>query len=228
MVPGSNATVLQFCASRTDPAKASLTLLRANGGRRPEQRFAMRAPSDDRRRQDPRDLAPGPSLGNERLWRLPPGEMREEPRSRSDSHSPIFAAVVATLLGAMALIGLREKIVGISPRAAAPFAAVGLPVNLDGLALSAVRSRVAVEGPRKVLLVEGEIVNLRRDANSLPPLALSLRGVDGRDRYAWTTRAPKARLEPGERVAFHARLVSPPEDGAEMLVRFARNELATR
>ena len=162
------------------------------------------------------------SLG--RLWRQPPEDWREDQAKPSDQQSLIFAAIVATVIGAMALIGLREKIVRISPRAAAPYAAVGLPVNLDGLAFAGVRSRVEREGTRRALVVEGEIVNLRRDANLLPPLALSVRGADGQDKYAWTTRAPKTRLEGGERVAFRARLTAPPEDGAEVLVRFARNE----
>ena len=178
----------------------------------------MRASPDLQRFQNPtaRD-----SLGEEGLWRLPPDGAPEEKSGRSDSNALIFTAVVATLIGAMALIGLRDRIVSIAPLAAAPYAVLGLPVNLDGLALADLRSRVSLEGARKVLLVEGEIVNLRRDAKSVPPLALSVRGADGRDEYAWTTRPPKARLDAGERVAFHARLVSPPEDGAEVLVHFA-------
>ena len=177
----------------------------------------MRASPDENRHTD-RNGRPPP----EGLW--PPEDWREEERKLSDQQSLIFAAIVATVIGAMALIGLREKIVRISPRAAAPYAAVGLPVNLDGLAFAGVRSRVEMEGTRKALVVEGEIVNLRRDANLLPPLALSVRGADGQDKYAWTTRAPKTRLEGGEKVAFRARLTAPPEDGAEVLVRFARNE----
>jgi hypothetical protein len=176
----------------------------------------MRASPDFKAFQNPSD-----PLSGEGLWRSSPDESLEEESRRSESSALIFAAVVATLIGAMALIGLRDRIVRIAPLAAAPYAALGLPVNLDGLALSDVRSRVAMEGARKVLLVEGEIVNLRRDANFAPPLALSVRGADGLDKYAWTTRAPKARLEPGERIAFHARLVSPPENGAEVLVHFA-------
>jgi len=181
----------------------------------------MPAPPDDRRHQDPGERS---SLGNEGFWRLPPDDRREEETKPSDQQSLIFAAIVATLIGATALIGLREKIVRIAPHAAAPYAVVGLPVNIDGLALSDVRSRIEMEGTRKALVVEGEIVNLRRDANLLPPLAIFVRGADGQDKYAWTTRAPKSRLEGGERIAFRARLASPPEDGAEVLVRFARNE----
>jgi hypothetical protein len=193
----------------------------------------MRAPPDERRHteQSVRPILPAEAAGRppllespEGLWRPPPDEMREEETRQSDQQSLIFAAIIATVIGAMALIGLREKIVRIAPRAAAPYAAVGLPVNIDGLAFADVRSRVEMEGTRKALVVEGEIVNLRRDANSLPPLALSVRGADGQDKYAWTTRAPKPRLEGGEKVAFRARLAAPPEDGAEVLVRFARNE----
>jgi hypothetical protein len=179
----------------------------------------MRASPDENRHTDQNGRPPP-----EGLWRQPPDDWREEEAKPSDQQSLIFAAIVATVIGAMALIGLREKIVRISPRAAAPYAAVGLPVNLDGLAFAGVRSRVEREGTRKALVVEGEIVNLRRDANLLPPLALSVRGADGQDKYAWTTRAPKTRLEGGEKVAFRARLTAPPEDGAEVLVRFARNE----
>ena len=179
----------------------------------------MRASPDENRHTDQNGRPPP-----EGLWRQPPDDWREEEAKPSDQQSLIFAAIVATVIGAMALIGLREKIVRISPRAAAPYAAVGLPVNLDGLAFAGVRSRVEREGTRKALVVEGEIVNLRRDANLLPPLALSVRGADGQDKYAWTTRAPKPRLEGGEKVAFRARLTAPPEDGAEVLVRFARNE----
>ena len=179
----------------------------------------MRASPDENRHTDQNGRPPP-----EGLWRQPPDDWREEEAKPSDQQSLIFAAIVATVIGAMALIGLREKIVRISPRAAAPYAAVGLPVNLDGLAFAGVRSRVEREGTRKALVVEGEIVNLRRDANLLPPLALSVRGADGQDKYAWTTRAPKQRLEGGERIAFRARLAAPPEDGAEVLVRFARNE----
>jgi hypothetical protein len=185
----------------------------------------MRAPLDhtpDRNQNGrPAHGALEESLGG--LWRPPPEEEQDQTKP-SDQPSLIFAAVIATLIGAMALIGLREKIVRIAPRAAAPYAAVGLPVNLDGLAFAGVRSRVEREGERRVLLVEGEIVNLRREASVLPPLALSVRGADGQDKYAWTMRASKARLERGEKVAFRARLAAPPEDGAEALVRFARNE----
>lgn len=135
---------------------------------------------------------------------------------------PIFATIVAIVMGATALIAMREKIVRILPPTALGYRALGLPVNLAGLELRGVRSHIETEGARKVLITEGEITNIRRDQNRVPPLTLAVRDADGLQRYAWTAPTPKTRLEPGETIAFRARLASPPEDGADVLVRFAQ------
>jgi hypothetical protein len=161
-------------------------------------------------------------------------ELRREPRRLAASsgapapkdRAPGWAAAVAILMGVSASIGLREKIVDVAPPAAKAFAAIGLPVNLAGLELREVRSHIEMDGGRKVLAVEGEIANMRRESRSVPPVALTVRGEDGQAKYAWTTRATKSRLEPGETIAFRARLASPPESGAEVLVRFSSLEEA--
>ena len=158
----------------------------------------------------------------EELWREPrrlaaPTSVARAPKDRL----PGWAAVVAILMGVSALIALREKIVAVAPPAAKAFAAIGLPVNLAGLELREVRSHIEMDGARKVLAVEGEIANMRRESRSVPPVALTVRGEDGQAKYAWTTRAAKSRLEPGETIAFRARLASPPESGADVLVRFS-------
>jgi hypothetical protein len=163
----------------------------------------------------------------EELWREPRRlaasiSVAPAPRDRV----PGWAAVVAILMGVSALIALREKIVDVAPPAAKAFAAIGLPVNLAGLELREVRSHIEMDGARKVLAVEGEIANVRRESRSVPPVALTVRGEDGQAKYAWTTRAAKSRLEPGETIAFRARLASPPESGAEVLVRFSSLEEA--
>ncbi len=146
---------------------------------------------------------------------------REAPPLRPDRW-PIVATIVAVIMGVTALIALREKIVRILPPAAIGYRALGLPVNLAGLELRGVRSRIETEGARKVLITEGEITNLRRDRNSVPPLTLAVQDANGLQRYAWTAPSPKTRLEAGETIAFRARLASPPEDGANVLVRFSR------
>jgi hypothetical protein len=163
----------------------------------------------------------------EELWREPRRlaasiSVAPAPRDRL----PGWAAAVAILMGVSALIALREKIVAVAPPAAKAFAAIGLPVNLAGLELREVRSHIEMDGARKVLAVEGEIANVRRESRSVPPVALTVRGEDGQAKYAWITRAAKSRLEPGETIAFRARLAAPPESGADVLVRFSSLEEA--
>jgi hypothetical protein len=160
---------------------------------------------------------------HERLWRAPPPDAEPWDAKRSSS-LPVIAAIVAVVFGAMALIGLREKIVRLAPATAPLYSAAGLKINPVGLDLRGVTSKLVTEGARKVLTVEGEIVNLRREANKAPTVALSVRGADGLTRYAWSATPPKSRLEPGETMAFRARLASPPADGTDVLVRFASLE----
>jgi hypothetical protein len=156
------------------------------------------------------------------LWARPARPAEEAPAP--SRRLPLIAATIAVIIGATALIGLREKIVRIAPAASAFYSAIGLPVNVAGLELRSVRSHIVLDGARKVLAIEGEIVNLRRSPNVVPPVALTVRGANGLDKYAWTAPAPKPRLEGGETIAFRARLASPPQDGADVLVRFADAE----
>lgn len=160
----------------------------------------------------------------EEMWGRP---LRPAPRPLPETRPdrwPVFATLLAVVIGATALIAMRERIVRILPPVATAYRAVGLPVNLAGLELRDVRSRIVMDGARRVLVTEGEIVNIRREQNRVPAITLAVRGPNGLDRYSWTAPTPKSRLEAGEKIAFRARLASPPEDGAEVLVRFAKLE----
>jgi hypothetical protein len=161
----------------------------------------------------------------EELWRSRfPAAPPESARKARNVGARSLATIIAILMGVMALIGMRERIVRFAPAVAGAYAALGLPVNVAGLELRGVHSRMIMEGARKVLAIEGEIVNLRKEANAIPSLSLAVRGADGQDKYAWTARAPKPKLERGETVAFRARLASPPENGTDVFVRFAGAE----
>jgi predicted Zn finger-like uncharacterized protein len=150
--------------------------------------------------------APGPRLAR-RLARL-----------ARKLAAPLAAA--GLLAGSMTAIGARESIVAAAPIAAGAYAAIGLPVNLRGLAIEDVRARVGVSGDKKILMVEGAVVNLREAETAAPDLRIALRAADGRELYVWTTRAPKSRLARGERARFAARLAAPPEGIADALVKF--------
>ena len=79
----------------------------------------------------------------------------------------------------MTAIGARESIVAAAPIAAGAYAAIGLPVNLRGLAIEDVRARVGDSGDKKILMVEGAIVNLREAETAAPDLRIALRAADG-------------------------------------------------
>jgi len=160
------------------------------------------------------------------LWSDPRHAATLRPAPAHKDRTSVWAGVIAIIMGVTALIALREKIVDLAPPAAKVFALLGLPVNLNGLELRGLHARIEMDGARKVLAIEGEIANLRHESTPAPPVALTVRGEDGQAKYAWTTRAPKSRLEPGETITFRARLASPPETGADVLIRFASIEEA--
>ena len=132
----------------------------------------------------------------------------------------VFAVFLA--LGcAMGASAARAAIVRAVPHTARIFAAIGLPVNLRGLALDNVRTNIFDSGDRKVLIVEGAIANLRDQATETPNMRIALRGPNKQELYVWTAPAPKTLLGPNEQVAFRTRLAAPPEGVSDVLVRFA-------
>jgi predicted Zn finger-like uncharacterized protein len=182
----------------------------------------QRVPSEDAARNGSRGRLPAFAD------RASPGA----PRSSNDSGAPparirnkngaaaAFAGVLA--LGcAMGAVAGRAAIVRAAPAAARIFAAVGLPVNLRGLALDNVRTNIFDLGDRKVLVVEGAVVNLRDSSMEAPNMRIALRGADKRELYVWTAPAPKPRLGPNEQVAFRTRLAAPPDGVSDVMVRFA-------
>ena len=129
-------------------------------------------------------------------------------------------ACAAALVGAMAAVAARAEIVAIAPATGGLYAAIGLPVNPVGLAISNVSARLGAGGDKSLLAVEGALVNLRGKETAAPNLRIALRAADGRELYVWTTRPPKDRLAAGERVPFVARLAAPPPGVVDALVKF--------
>jgi Protein of unknown function (DUF3426) len=131
------------------------------------------------------------------------------------------SAMLLILCSAMGVIAARAWVVKAMPDTAQVFAAIGLPVNLRGLALDSVRTNVFDSGDRKVLMVEGTVSNLRELSVEAPNMRIALRGRDKRELYVWTAPAPKAQLGPNEQVTFRSRLAAPPDDVSDVVVKFA-------
>ncbi len=130
-------------------------------------------------------------------------------------------ACAAALAGATAAVAARAEIVAMAPATGGLYAAIGLPVNLVGLAIADVSARLGAGGDKSLLAVEGALVNLRGKETAAPNLRIALRAADGRELYVWTTRPPKDRLAAGERAPYVARHAAPPPGVVDALVKFA-------
>lgn len=132
---------------------------------------------------------------------------------------PALAAAAVLVAGAAAF---RQPIVRLLPQSARLFAMVGLPVNLRGLAIADVDSKLITDGGTRFLVIGGDISNITRKPLALPTLRFAVRDAHGAELYNWTARLDRDRLEPGDSVPFRKRLAAPPKDGASVEVRFLR------
>jgi predicted Zn finger-like uncharacterized protein len=130
------------------------------------------------------------------------------------------AIVFIGLVGGLTV--MRTDIVRIAPQTATLYSAIGLPVNLRGLAFENVTSVKEQRDGVTVLVVEGTIVSASPNAIEVPRLRIALRGDAGNEVYVWTAAPNRSILSPGETLAFKTRLASPPPEGRDVLVRFAQ------
>jgi predicted Zn finger-like uncharacterized protein len=118
------------------------------------------------------------------------------------------------------LLGWRTDVVRLMPQTAPLFAAIGLPVNLRGLAFEDVTTSIETSENVPVLLVKGRITNISRQPHDVTRLRFAMRNAAGNEVYAWTSLPGRSVLPPGESAPFETRLASPPADGQSVVVRF--------
>jgi predicted Zn finger-like uncharacterized protein len=143
--------------------------------------------------------------------------------ARRRAHWPLPSlptAILALVALNAALIGWRAEVVRFLPQTASLYAAIGLPVNLRGLAFAEVASATETHDGVPVLVVEGTIVNAKDRAAEVPRLRFSVRNQRGQEVYAWTALPSRSVLAPGETLPFRSRLASPPPEAHDVLVRF--------
>lgn len=136
----------------------------------------------------------------------------------SSAAAGIFVAVGLAVLG----LGLwqRERVVRLVPQFAGLYATIGLPVNVRGLAFSAVESELVQDQQGRFLVVSGDVTNIAKGTTKVPPITVMVQGEDGKVVYSWTTEPSRPSLEPAELMHFRARLASPPNDGRSVQLRF--------
>jgi predicted Zn finger-like uncharacterized protein len=136
-------------------------------------------------------------------------------------HVPAWPIVILGLiLLDLSLIGWRAEVVRVAPQTASLYAAIGLGVNLRGLALANVTTETQTTDGVQVLLVQGLIVSAASRTVAVPRLRFAVRNVSGNEIYTWTALPTRSLLSPGETLAFQSRLAAPPPGTHDLLVRF--------
>jgi predicted Zn finger-like uncharacterized protein len=167
----------------------------------------------------------------------PPGETHEAPRGATIIRSKpgkkrkgpgplrkLATWPVAACLVTAALIGgtlhQRARVVGFFPQTAFLYAALGLPVNLRGIEIANVKSRLVEDNGVSILVVDGDLKNVAGRKVDLPRLRFAVLGAKGEEIYIWSAQADRPSLNAGEALNFRRRLASPPADGKDVSVRF--------
>ena len=155
---------------------------------------------------------------------LPPRRDRKrmsEPKAKVRRPFPLALAASFVLMAAVGASTLyRQSVVAAMPQTAHLFAMAGMPVNLRGVEIRNVSSRIMTDQGTQQLVVEGEIVNILATEAKLSRLRFAVRSEKGQEIYSWKAPADKPALEPGESLKFRRKLASPPNGAADVVVRF--------
>jgi predicted Zn finger-like uncharacterized protein len=171
-------------------------------------------------RSAPVEADPGRLAGKPRLKRARKPATRRRRPARSGRAVAWPVACLASGLAVLSLVVWRAEVVRLLPQTAPLFRAIGLDVNLRGLAFRDVRTvREAVDG-KPVLIVEGEVASVTGKAVELPRLRFAVRDGKGTEIYTWTAGLEQSSLAPGDTARFRSRLAEPPGEGRRVEVRF--------
>lgn len=132
----------------------------------------------------------------------------------------IFLATLGLVAG---LIAIREPVSRVFPDLASLYATVGAEVNLSGFAIKNVKSERVIESDGPVLIVSGEIENLRTVIQEAPRLRFGLKTNTHEEIYAWEHRLSVPTIVPGGTARFQSRLPAPPTLGRNLSVRFTND-----
>ncbi|MEM8798068.1 MAG: zinc-ribbon domain-containing protein [Pseudomonadota bacterium] len=128
--------------------------------------------------------------------------------------------LVATLLVLFGITQAREPIARVVPDLASLFELAGLNVNLTGFEIKNVKSERVIESGGPVLIVSGEIRNVRDVIAQAPRLRLALKTNTNEEIYAWEYELTVPTIVPGGVARFQSRLPAPPTIGRNLSVRF--------
>ncbi len=146
---------------------------------------------------------------------------RPPPKRKSRWPVPGWGAAIVLLIAInIGLIAFRADIVRVLPQTAAVYAAVGLEVNLRGLAFTELVTRKETQDGTPMLVVEGVVRSASKQTINVPRLRFAVRNAKGHEIYNWTAVPARNTIAPGATIPFRSRLASPPPEAHAVLVRF--------
>lgn len=155
------------------------------------------------------------------------GQVAEEEEPRRPRLLPVLGVILILLV--LAALGwtavqYRQTVVRLWPASERVYGAVGLPVNLAGIAIRNVNLRQQVEDGMPILFVSGTVVNVSNRNQAVPQLRAILFDDSKRELYRWTFDAGIPSLSPGASKDFRIPLQNPPPDARAVNVSFAGEE----
>ena len=133
---------------------------------------------------------------------------------------PLPVAIVALIVISGGLLSWRKDVVRYVPQLASFYSAIGMPVNLRGLAFTDLKIGNEIHDGVPVLVVEGLIVSMVSTPVEIPRIRFALRNATGAEVYSWTAQPSQPVLGAFETLPFRSRLASPPAEGHDIQVRF--------
>ena len=121
----------------------------------------------------------------------------------------------------------RNAVVEQVPDLAGFYAAVGLPVNLNGLTFENVQTLETLTDGAQILTVSGRIAAVADDEVSVPPVVVTLLGPGDSALYQWSVTPRTGELRPGETVDFETRLTQPPQGATRVRLSFGTSRQQT-
>lgn len=134
-----------------------------------------------------------------------------------------MAAAIVFLLLSGALLAVRGQVVQIWPPAALAFELAGFPTPVpgEGLIFDQVSATAKPdENGKYILLVEGNIINLRSKESAVPQILATLLKAEGEAGDSWRINPAQTRIGPEQTIPFTATFDGLPDDMEEVNVRF--------
>jgi predicted Zn finger-like uncharacterized protein len=144
---------------------------------------------------------------------------RHLPRARV-RRAARFAALLLLVATLVALLALRTELVRAFPALAAPYAAIGLPVNVIGLSFETPKLLSSFRDGKPLMMITARIRSVASRTVPVPPVQVSLVDAAGAVIYEWIVTPRVGEMEPGEVMEFSTEVSAPPAGAATVRLSF--------